>query len=240
MGYLGGRYAGRVVGILLGATGGYAGMVFGLLAGWMVDEYRNALPYGARLVRFLRSPEDEQRPAVVLLMASCALMAEALARSGPVSDHGVRAAAALPWRWGTPHRRQALIRQALVYRRLIAVDTLGRHVRHIAREDCGSIVELLCAAVAPEYRHHLGDMAESLGAPLPPVALDAASCRILGVSPHADHQEVRRVYRTLAAELHPDRSAALEPRQREELQEAFIRVHTAWETLAEQFAARRL
>lgn len=69
--------------------------------------------------------------------------------------------------------------------------------------------------------------------------LDAASCEILGVSRSAGPEEVKRVYRRLASQFHPDRGAALSEAQRREAQEAFLRIQRAYATLMEQLSAQR-
>lgn len=68
--------------------------------------------------------------------------------------------------------------------------------------------------------------------------LDPLSCRILGVSPSVDRSELKRVYRRLATNLHPDTSLALDDHQRAELERAFIRIKDAYDTLNTQLSAR--
>jgi hypothetical protein len=56
--------------------------------------------------------------------------------------------------------------------------------------------------------------------------------QILGVSPEVNDEEVRRVYRTLAASFHPDGMSLLNDHQQKEAGEAFVRIRTAWEQIA--------
>lgn len=72
--------------------------------------------------------------------------------------------------------------------------------------------------------------------------LDAKSCRILGVSRSAGPKEVKRGYRRLVAQFHPDRNAVLSEAQRRETEEAFLRIQDAYNTLMEQLndAQRRI
>ncbi len=54
---------------------------------------------------------------------------------------------------------------------------------------------------------------------------------LLGVPQNADRAQVRRAYRRLAAEFHPDGTAVLEAHQRRQAEEAFIRIREAYEQL---------
>ena len=51
--------------------------------------------------------------------------------------------------------------------------------------------------------------------------------RILGLKPGASSKEVRRVYKQLAAQFHPDTGAPLSEEQRRFSSEAFVRIRTA-------------
>jgi DnaJ like chaperone protein len=57
------------------------------------------------------------------------------------------------------------------------------------------------------------------------------SYRILGVDENVTADELKRVYRSLAASFHPDSLADLSPQQQEAAQEAFIRIRRAYEEL---------
>ncbi len=241
-----GRYLGRLLGALLGLTGGVVGLSFGLLAGWLVDEYRRSAPMGAGFQRFLRRSSLEHRPRQVLLSSSMALAAEVLALKGTTTREHLVETAHLPWPVGKPALRYALLEQALLHRQLISVVDLTGRVRELCPDHVEELLNLLLqvavlqnSRVTPAVERHLQEIRCGLGLQDHPGGLDPWSCRILGVSTAADHQEIRRVYRSLAARLHPDTAEGLSAVQQEELREAFIRVRDAWDTLSAQLAARQ-
>jgi hypothetical protein len=61
--------------------------------------------------------------------------------------------------------------------------------------------------------------------------LDRMACEVLGVGAESTADQVRRAYRALAAQFHPDTTADLNETQRQESAEAFMRVREAYETL---------
>ena len=54
---------------------------------------------------------------------------------------------------------------------------------------------------------------------------------ILGLPENADIREVKRVYRALASQFHPDSTGNLSPEQRNEAGEAFMRIQKAYELI---------
>ncbi len=62
-------------------------------------------------------------------------------------------------------------------------------------------------------------------------ARDTSCYELLGVSPDTPREEVKRVYRTLAAQFHPDSLAGLSASQREAASEAFLRIRSAYEKI---------
>lgn len=68
---------------------------------------------------------------------------------------------------------------------------------------------------------------------------DVEAYRILGISPNADAAEVRRVYRLLAAQFHPDSTSELDETQRAQTDEAFLRIKSAYNRVLDDMRARR-
>lgn len=62
-------------------------------------------------------------------------------------------------------------------------------------------------------------------------ARDTTSYELLGVDPDTPPEELRRVYRTLAAQFHPDSLHGLSREQQEAAAEAFLRIRDAYEKI---------
>lgn len=60
---------------------------------------------------------------------------------------------------------------------------------------------------------------------------DTTDYEVLGLDPEAPAKEIKRVYRSLAAEFHPDSLHGLSPEQKTAATEAFIRIRTAYENI---------
>lgn len=58
---------------------------------------------------------------------------------------------------------------------------------------------------------------------------------ILGVDEYSKPDEIRRMYRKLAAEFHPDTAVELDDERKKQLSEAFLRVHRAYERVMKDF-----
>lgn len=71
-----------------------------------------------------------------------------------------------------------------------------------------------------------------------PRLLPEADCQLLSVPRTADRTAVRRAYRQLVVNLHPDSAPSLNEAQRTELAGAFERVQTAYENLMRELHER--
>jgi hypothetical protein len=60
---------------------------------------------------------------------------------------------------------------------------------------------------------------------------DEESYRLLGVDADTPTQEIKRVFRSLAAEFHPDGLYALEDEQKKAAEEAFVKIRKAYEAV---------
>jgi hypothetical protein len=67
---------------------------------------------------------------------------------------------------------------------------------------------------------------------IPGVPLNSENCKILGIHPYAEEDEVKQAFRRLASEYHPDK------RLKEKDNEKFIKIRTAYERLMEELKHR--
>lgn len=255
------RYLGRVTGAILGSLAGVPGLLFGVLAGWLVDQYVAAAPGDARLDRFLKRPDLERGSVRTRLFSMASLAAAVLGADGPPLPERVEMAIAAEWPGGDTVTRGAAVRRRVLERALGSLEQIdavliAEHANGWfgpRQEDVDRfLLALTDAALPPDYAATPGLCREMrrIGTALKasPAArervedrlrkLDAYNCRVLGVDRNADRDEVRRAYRRLAVDLHPDTAGNLDQRQQGELREAFVRVHSAYDALTAQLDAR--
>ena len=60
---------------------------------------------------------------------------------------------------------------------------------------------------------------------------DPQACKVLGVGEDASTEEIKRTYRRLAAQFHPDTTVDLSPQQQEASSAAFVMIRDAYERL---------
>lgn len=60
------------------------------------------------------------------------------------------------------------------------------------------------------------------------ITVDSEAYDIIGLSPQASDQEIHSVYRKLASQFHPDTGTDLDDSQREQANEAFLRIQDAY------------
>lgn len=242
---------GSVTGAVIGWVGGPLGSAFGLGIGVLVDQ----IVEGARRRRayhaFLRDPSF---PAPGGHDRAVAAAVGLLAAVGVTSAESQRVDGALRRLKDCLHRGtilglRTLYRDASAMEKEPALEALASvfaDARPIQeRERLFAMLVELC----PRRRSAAGELspiADGLGidpefaAGLvnPPELLDAAACSILGVEQSASAHEIKRVYRRLAAQFHPDTGRELDEEQRQIAGRAFIRITEAYERLIEELARR--
>ncbi len=251
---------GKIVGGGLGLTAGLFGMVFGIIVGHLVDEMLWTHLMRRLLRRFIRTGAvavelDAVAPAVSILV----LLTDA-ARCGHASRTKAAASVLRGYlydRYATSTGRRRLLDIAgeEVLARTEAERTaaggesaepadpflklLAGRLTHNERAEVAWLAGRVARDVGPCARRIADHIAQRLGTDLRVVAdaarhegeLDGRACMLLGVPQNADRAELRRAYRRLAAEFHPDGTAVLEAHQRRQAEEAFIRIQDAYEQL---------
>ncbi len=253
-------YIGRIAGVAIGALAGPVGALFGFLAGWLVDQFRAFGGSAGRLERFLDHPEGERPGALTDRFAVAALVAAVAESGGPPHPAQVERALAEPWPTSAPPRRrrrlpgrQVTLDRCLGSRREVPAAAVAVRLSSWGPTEVSGLMNLLVAVACADPRGmSAAERAaiEEVGAALGVDAavlrelerrhggLDREACRILGVEPDADADAVRRAFRGLAAQLHPDTAVGLEPGQQRTMEDAFVRIRGAYDRLRLQLDAR--
>jgi DnaJ-domain-containing protein 1 len=257
------RYIGRVFGAVAGLPAGPAGLMFGFLIGSLVDQYRNSRGDDRKLQRYLGRPELERHPGRAAVYATAVFMTHLI---GTAETDRINFAVSLPWpgdeRDDAPDRVVQLRRRRYIQRvsaryprddfsiylsdlvrrkqtgsdtdMHLLLDTLTR-VGCFARKGMDSdqrrIIRKIGRAWGVDDLYLVG-LEARYG------SLDRDACKILGLSSTSTRDELKRVYRRLAANLHPDGNAVLEVYQQQELEEVFLRIRGAYDRLSSQLDER--
>lgn len=257
------RYAWRAVGAVGGyALAGIAGAILGFVCGVLLDHFLALQRHTRRVDRFLMYPERESDPGLIRRWGTAALVVEAMNADGIPHPEQVARATEHPWplarnprgrRGLSPRDRRLLLERVFTARGESEVHRIAAAMAaHLDGEEAGRLVEFLVRVaiadgkgVSVAERQMIAAVAGRLpfDGRLPEVerrsgGLDSGHCAVLGVEPTATIDDVRRVYRRLATDLHPDTAGALDETQRDELNRALARVHIAYEALSRQLAAR--
>ena len=258
------RYLGRIVGLAIGALGGPVGAVFGVLTGWLVDQFRASAGTTWRFDRFLARPEAERNGQFLSLYVTASVLSRVLLVDGPPRRVQVERALAIDWpEFRQDRRRRAMgsdlpQRKALIDRCLTSATPVDV-TRVIAPVRAGSlearqalldlVVAVACAdprGMSDEERGLTVSIAQALDLKFSQVrdgearwgGLNREACRILGVPDTADAEEVRRTFRHLAAQMHPDTGGVLDETQQQSMRDAFVRIRDAHDHLIEQLRGR--
>lgn len=256
---------GKLAGLTLGIFGGVLGVVFGLLVGHLLDlvaaEYLlRQFIAGMAAGRERRSPRGLSRKSALLAL-TVAGVATPTWRPAP-EDREAFSRGARDWdpaRWRFLERgRVRYLDAALAVRKEIAAGLLCEQITTtIPEAERQRLIELCRRTLDVEVRGktlgRLRGLAEEIGlsdewidSRLPSGGasgavgpLDSEVCRILGVEPDTDITEVRRVYRKLAAQFHPDTTAGLTDDQRQQSAAAFVTIRDAYDRAMRQLDSDR-
>lgn len=253
------RYLGRLFGLLIGLAAGPLGALFGLMAGWLIDQFMQGLPSGLHFEAFLREPDRVRHADRSEHYAVAAILAVLVSSGRRVSAEQINAALSGDWpAEQAPHRglpdAASLLERGLSIRHRVDLERTAAVLRSWSPETRSRLVRLMVevacadgAGISDAERSIIRQTAWVLELGSGEVeqielelgGLSRAACDVLGVSPQADETELRRAYRQLAAQFHPDTAGDLSPRQRREMTDAFLRVQTAYEELMGQLRRQR-
>lgn len=247
--------AGKVIGAVVGLTAGVFGAFFGLLIGALVDEAVRFARDRTSLVRLIEHQpapaEDDPLPldvALAVLVAAAGVDTELSPAQPP--DSGQDGNAAVVARIAeicslTPRRMSELAHIAQEARSLALHTTsaaLAERLRpRLGNDQRVSVVDLLLSTGAEPAR--VRTVAERLAVPDGDYRaarsrwrrLDPQACAVLGVDAHSSLDDIKRIYRTLAGQFHPDALTGLDDQQKRQAEEAYLRVQDAYRTLLSAF-----
>ena len=251
---------GRLAGSLFGILAGPFGVALGFLVGYLVDFILASGSIRAQVAVFLRTPEKAALPGnaegkysfFCLGAAVCIASGGSLIRKEETLLR--RLADFYPF-----HRREAEYVRALLEEMdgFDAAPDLAAHARELRRltEETGDAVQtdsrlrelyagLLCFAEGPAIPSgspaalilrlvaHIWNTPSGI-AESPPSAEDDP-WRVLGLPRGADREEVKKVFRMLASQFHPDGGFALSDIQLRQTEEAFRRIRGAYEQVMQE------
>lgn len=248
---------GRVVGAVLGIPAGIFGVILGYLVGWLVDQTIKVSRQNASLQAFLtgRGPIRGAKAEARIFVASVAVMMRVASSNGSATIRQVE----MMRDWLSDRYRVSeqgsfglsrVVDEAYRLRNEIdirqACETLAAEFEE--DETAALIVFLTDLGEADSHgltassRQQIRRIGSLLGVDTTSIdlvltrtpKLDAEACAILGLPTDATADEVRRVYRTLASQFHPDSAAGLTADQVRLSQEAFVRIKAAYERLISQ------
>jgi uncharacterized tellurite resistance protein B-like protein len=247
------RYLGRIFGTAVGALAGPVGAAFGFLTGWLIDQFRVSAGGMARIERFLRDPSRERRREHAERYGVAALIVAVMSADGVPRIVQVERALSLSWPGSTARVRlpgkRTVIDHIISSRIAPEPDRIGVIFRGWDESRRAELVALLVAVasadangVSEAERKVLADIAGAVGTRVEDLGtlvrnnrgLDEEACLLLGVGTDAGEDEVRRAFRRLAAQMHPDTAGDLEPSQRKTMEDAFVKLRNAHDHLLRQ------
>jgi hypothetical protein len=250
-------HAGKIIG---GAAGLILGLkLFGLIFGVLLGALADILLQDLRLRRSLRRNADETyQPELEFIISLTRKVLAAAALDSPPPRHDIAyLREQLLHNFHLTPRGESLVRELCTHspeppdgttqpaeesgrslhspvelspeeqlaaaRLLFEAATLSNSERAINRkgtqfvhESCRSL------GIRPEFLQLAAGMV---------IQQDTSDYEVLGVSPESRTEEIKRVYRTLAAQFHPDSLHGLSPEQQHAATEAFMRIRNAYESI---------
>ena len=246
------RYAGRLIGTIVGLTGGWYGVIVGLLIGTLFDHLLESHRRSRGLGEFLstgRGPRLKPRQLELWILAALATRLVHLTDAGTKEQtRQIRAYLGRHFEL-KGSRVEELMDQVALRPRRLNEEALIRRWQELRKERLLWTEEVICwfyelagerrEGIRPEERNWIRAVAREMGltdeqlrsieeeAPF----LEAAAAEILGVPRSASRDQVRRVYRRLASQFHPDTTVVLADDQRRSSEGAFVKIREAYERL---------
>jgi hypothetical protein len=243
------RYLGRLLGTVIGLSGGWYGVIVGLLVGTLFDHLLENRRRSRGLELFLREGRAPKKRAELWILAALSTRLTTL-EGAPLREQiqGIR-------RYLGRHfdlrgsQMEEIVDQVALHPRAVNEDALLGRWQELGEERKLWAEEVVCwfyelagerkDGIRPHEREWirwigsrigLGEwQLDSIEAEAP--FLEEEAAEILGVPRSADREQVRRVYRRLASQFHPDTAVVLAEEQRRSSEGAFVKIRDAYDRL---------
>ncbi|MFW5715460.1 MAG: J domain-containing protein [bacterium] len=251
-----GKLVGGTAGLLLGLK------LFGLILGVLLGALADILLQDLRLRRSLRgNTAGSNQPELEFIISLTRKVLRAAALNGPAPRHDVQyLQEQLLHRFHLTPRGESVVRElckngpAATPSSDQFAEEAGRHLRsplELSPEEQLAAARLLFEAatladsnkrITHKGRQYVQQSCRSLRirpefvqvAAKMVIREDTADYEVLGVPPETDTNEIKRVYRTLAAQFHPDSLHGLSSEQQKAATEAFMRIRNAYERIMKE------
>ncbi len=248
-------WKGKVIGGGFGLLAGPFGVFFGVLVGHIFDVLLHISKVRAQLRGFLEFPDGSplaDRGRGLYMFACLAGALKLAAGRSPKAESNAlvdEIGKAFPVEVDDFRRLHELF---TILENGEAVPNLREHAEALLRRsegvDPSTLLETLVSiakgkgdSVRGPVDAVLGIVASSWGLKYEAESADgpcADSWQVLGLEPDSSRDEVKRVFRVLASQFHPDGGAALTDVQRRETEEAFKRIKDAYDDCMRSFSSR--
>lgn len=205
------KAAGAAAGFLAGL--GIFGIIFGLIGGAFIDQLFKNHRQKKYIRKFLEHPSGGDTEDCILLESAAAAIVWQKCRKDPL--------------------KSGVFRQNLHVYLKAAPRCLAETIEELESIDYDGIRSYFSTYADDPLRNRLESFQNACGlaGKTPVNTASAADYELLGLSPGAKPEEVKKVYRRLASQFHPDSGATLSDEQLQISSEAFKKIKEAYERI---------
>ncbi len=259
------RHAGLITGCVVGLVAGLGvfGLILGGLIGYLVDELRARMSGWKRIDRFFRTSDrtgiDDRSVwlASVTALTGAVLMKRTHGSVRRFERELLKERIACAFELSPPERQAVdhFVARLFQVGAPAVASICGKLVAVTNGEEEREAVVLLLYRVAAGESERIDraqdELIRSISVALgvsperfnvmreAGVPTDDEAYRILGVRRSAQIDEIKRVYRRLATQFHPDSGGELDEERRRQTEEAFIRIQNAYRQIISDRTGRR-
>ncbi|MFW6337605.1 MAG: DnaJ domain-containing protein [Alkalispirochaetaceae bacterium] len=243
------RYLSRLLGTLIGLSGGWYGVIVGFLVGTLFDTLLESRRRSRGVELFLREGRAPRKRSELWILAALATRLTTL-EGAPIREQiqGMRSYLGRHFELRNSQMEE-IIDSVALHPRVVNENALLQRWVALGEERKLWPEEVVCwfyelagerkDGIRPGEREWIRWIGRRIGLGESQLAtieaeapfLEEEAAAILGVPRSADREQLRRVYRRLAAQFHPDTAVVLAEEQRRSSEGAFVKIRDAYERL---------